>query len=114
MATKVEHGVVKAPNNVLRANKAAHVSMTPASGRASFDVPNLHLHNGDVRTNQMPLKKGPAATKAPDHRFAITDAKMPQPKSAVKPGKGLVPIQGIGVNGLPNTSVPILDAPARK
>lgn len=48
-------------------------------------------------------------------RFRVADAKMPQPPSAIEPGKGAIPIYPWNQAGLPQTSAPLPDdAPVPK
>ncbi len=47
---------------------------------------------GDRRNGSFPLgATGPAITP-PNHRFDVGMVKMPQPESAIEPGKGTVPV----------------------
>ena len=50
----------------------------------------------------MQLPRLPSPVSAPDHRFNIEDAKMPQPPSAIEPGTAAVPIYPFNSMGLPN------------
>jgi hypothetical protein len=47
----------------------------------------------------------------PDHRFNVNHAKMPQPPSAIEPGKGAVPVNPWDAAGRPNHVVPDPDLP---
>jgi hypothetical protein len=43
--------------------------------------------------------------RLPDHRFNVENAQMPQPQSAIEPGRGDVPIYPVNAKGLPNPTL---------
>lgn len=70
------------------------------------NAPNIGLRGANVGHSSQP-SKGPSYTDGriagsnPTNRFAVADSKMPQPPSAVAPGKGAVPVNPWDTNGRP-------------
>lgn len=58
---------------------------------------------------QGPAKRDPSPVRLPDHRFSAKDSKMPQPPSAVEPGKGSIPVAPFTVEGSPARAEPDAD-----
>jgi len=102
----VERDVVKAPNEELRGARGDHRAngFMPLTEQASSVRPsNEPRVGGDRRGGSANLAGQAPPVRTPDHRFNIENAKMPNPPSAVEPGKGAVPVNpfvpgGQGVN----------------
>jgi hypothetical protein len=108
----VERNVVKPANEPGRAGARVNNSFLPLTG----GPPAAHPSNepgarGDRRGGSMPLAGQPSPVKAPDHRFNVENAKMPQPPAAIEPGKGAVPVNPFlpGGQGI-NRAIPVADS----
>jgi hypothetical protein len=110
---QVEHGVVKPPNKATKGGDDRENGFLPLSGSASPVRPN-EAFAGDHRGGSFPLSGGAPMTKPPEHRFNVSDAGMPQPPSAVEPGKGAVPVNPFMGGGGKTTSLPVSDMPRAK
>ncbi len=106
--SKVERGVIKAPNTSLN-GLAQTRSTTPDAGRPTAPQPNV-LPRGVPVGGSGPLTRSASPVSRPDHRFNVENAKMPQPPSAVEPGTGAVPIYGFSPMGVPNRALPETDS----
>jgi hypothetical protein len=89
----VERHVVKPANETGRAGARAKNGFLPLSG----EPPATHPSNepgarGDRRGGSADLTPLASPVRVPDHRFNVENAKMPQPSSAIEPGKGAVPV----------------------
>jgi hypothetical protein len=84
--TKVERGVVKAPNQELQ-GLAATRSHGPRAGMPAVPELKKALHGGSADLTRQPSPVAP-----PSCRFDVDKARMPQPPAAFEPGKGEVPI----------------------
>jgi hypothetical protein len=69
---------------------------------------------GDRRGGSNPLGGSASPVVPPNHRFDVGLAKMPQPESAVEPGKGAVPVNPWDSMGQPAKSMPTADMPRTK
>ena len=91
---KVERGVVKPPNQELQ-GLAATRSHAPRAGAPATRGPNhAPLQGGSADLTRQPSPVAPASC-----RFNVDDARMPQPPSAIEPGKGDVPVNPFLVSG---------------
>jgi hypothetical protein len=86
----VQQGVVKAPNLQLQ-DLAAARSSAPAAEAAVARASNSALFAGDPGGSAN-LERRPSPVVLPSHRFNVADARMPQPPSAIEPGKGAIPV----------------------
>lgn len=67
--------------------------------------PNESLSGRRNRGNSSELPKTPQSGRGaqpPDHRLDVSKAKMPQPPSAIEPGRGDIPVRPFGGNGMPS------------
>ncbi len=100
----VERDVVKPANETGRAGARARNGFLPLTGSpATVHPSNEPGARGDRRGGTADLTPHSSPVRVPDHRFNVENAKMPQPPSAVEPGKGAVPVNpfvpgGQGVN----------------
>jgi hypothetical protein len=81
-------------------NRAGH-SYLPLDGSAHPGIPPHH-DGGDRRHGCVPLGGMASPVHRPDHRFDVGTAKMPQPPSAVEPGRGAIPVNPWSPGGQPN------------
>lgn len=74
--------------------------------------PNNSLKNNNRGSSSQPIIGSPTGRGAtPDqNRFSVTNAKMPQPNSAVSPGKGDVPVNPWSTSGAPMTAAKMPDS----
>ena len=84
-------GVVKPPNEAGPGGNRACNSYLPLGGAAGPGLACDH-GGGDRRRGCVPLGGMASPVHAPGHRFDVDTAKMPQPPSAIEPGKGAVPV----------------------
>src|SRR5262245_58918354 len=69
----------------------------------------------DRRGGTMPLGGVASTINAPNHQFNPGMSKMPQPPSAIEPGKGAIPVQPWTQSGMPaRVTMPIRDSARRK
>ena len=102
----VERGVIRPPNKPGAAGNGANNSYLPLSREAGGVKPSNHGADGDRRGGSMPLAAQPSPVRPPNHRFEVGMAKMPQPRSAIEPGKGAVPVNPWNDSGQPNRAIP--------
>lgn len=88
---------VRIPNNETRSSRATNGYLPLTEQRDDVKPPA----GGDRRAGTMPLSGTASPVNVPDHRFRLSDARMPQPPSAVATGQGAVPVQPFASNGLP-------------
>ena len=86
----VERGVVKPPNQELQ-GLAATRSHTPRAGTPASRGPTSTLPSGGPG-GSADLTRQPSAVKPVSVRFNVDDAAMPQPRAAIEPGRGAVPV----------------------
>ena len=97
----VQRGVVKGSNKEGPAGNGKTNGFLPLSGGASpVNPPNMGP-GGDHRSGSFPLSGGAPMAKPPDHRFNVSQAKMPQPPSAVDACKGMIPVNPFLPSGSP-------------
>jgi hypothetical protein len=108
-------GVVKPPNEETPAGNRANNGFLPLTkGGSPIDPPN-EAHAGDHRDGSFPLGGMAPQITPPNHRFQVGMSKMPQPPSAVEPGKGAVPVYPWDSSGMPNkTRLPEADMARKK
>jgi hypothetical protein len=89
----VERGVVKGSNQEGAGGDRRNNGFMPLGGGAStVHGSNMPTAGGDRRAGSFPLGATGAAITPPNHRFDVGMVKMPQPESAIEPGKGTVPV----------------------
>jgi len=107
-------GVVKPPNEAGPGGNRASNSYVPLGGAAG---PELACdRGGDRRRGCVPLGGVASPMHPPGHRFDVDDAKMPQPPSAVEPGKGAIPVnprEAVGRSGRAAPELEIAREPRR-
>ncbi len=84
-------GVIKPPNEAGPCGNRAHNSYLPLAAEAGPRLDGDH-GGGDRRRGCVPLGGMPSPVRPPSQRFDVGDAEMPQPPSAVDPGKGAIPV----------------------
>jgi hypothetical protein len=94
-------GVVNPPNQVSPGGNRANNGYLPLVGSTHSDVPP-HQVGGDRRNGCFPLGGMPSPVRLPDHRFNVDHAKMPQPPSAIEPGRGAIPVNPWEPSGQPS------------
>ncbi len=88
----VERGVVKGSNMEGAGGDRRANGFMPLGGGAATVHPANRGAGGDRRAGSFPLTAGGAGITPPNHRFDVGMVKMPQPESAIEPGKGTVPV----------------------
>jgi hypothetical protein len=91
---------VTPPNEAGAGGNRANNGYLPLAG-AKGSVRPLN-HGGDRRNGSAPLGGMASPVHLYDHRFDVSKAKMPQPPSAIEPGKGAVPVNPWDAEGEPN------------
>ncbi len=100
--------VVAPPNEAGACGNRANNSYLPLAGA---EGPVAPLHHGGARRNGSAPQGGMASPVCrPDHRFEVDRAKMPQPPSAIEPGKGAIPVNPWDAAGAPNHALPQPDS----
>jgi hypothetical protein len=94
-------GVVHPPNQADPGGNRANHSYLPLGGSAHPGTPP-HRDGGDRRNGCVPLGGMASPVHPPDHRFDVDTAKMPQPPSALEPGRGAIPVNPWDAAGRPN------------
>jgi hypothetical protein len=89
---QVQRGVVKGSNKEGLGGDGRTNGFMPLSGGASTVQPSNMGMGGDKRSGSFPLSGGTPMVKPPEHRFNVSDVQMPQPASAIEPGKGAIPV----------------------
>ncbi|MGP0063531.1 MAG: hypothetical protein ACLQGP_08035 [Isosphaeraceae bacterium] len=102
----VECDVVRPPNQTGAAGNGANNSYLPLTRGAGGVAPSNYGAGGDRRGGSVPLGTVPSPVHLPDHCFDVGMAKMPQPPSAIEPGKGAVPVSPWNDSGRPNRAIP--------
>ena len=110
-----ERGVVRPPNKPGAVGNGATNSYQLLVHKAAGVVPSNHGTGGE-RGGSADLTRQASPVTPPNHRFDVGMAKMPQPPSAIEPGKGAVPVTPWTDTGQPNRAIPEPDMPrqARK
>lgn len=109
-----EHGVVKGSNVEGSAGDRRNNGYLPLSGSAMpAHAPNPMFMGGD-KGMSMPAGPQGSPLQPPDHRFDVNQVHMPQPASAMQPGKGAIPVQPFKTSGAPAGLEAILRDSAKK
>jgi hypothetical protein len=98
-------GVVKPSNEAGAGGNRANNSYLPLGGSAG-PLPPSGPGAGDRRNGCVPLGGIASPVHLPVDRFDVETAKMPQPPSAIEPGKGAIPVNPWNAAGRPNQAVP--------
>ena len=98
-------GVVKPSNEAGPGGNRANNSYLPLDGSAG-PLPTGGPGGGDRRNGCVPLGGIASPVRLPDERFDFETAKMPQPPSAIEPGKGAIPVNPWNAAGRPNQAGP--------
>lgn len=94
-------GVVKPPNGAGPGGNLANSGYLPLVGSAG-PLPAAGLAVGDRRSGSFPLGRRASPVHIPGQRFDVETAKMPQPASAIEPGRGVIPVNPWNAAGQPN------------
>ena len=105
----VRRGVVAPPNESGPGGNRAQNGYLPLGGSAS-PVTSAVQGGEDRRNGSAPPSGMASPVHPPDHRFNVDTAKMPQPPSAIEPGKGAIPVNPWNAAGQPNRAVSQPDA----
>jgi hypothetical protein len=87
----VQRGVVRGSNKEGPGGDHRNNSFASLAGGASPISPN-EMKDGDRRAGSFPLAGGAPAIARNMERFDVSQVLMPQPASAIEPGKGQVPV----------------------
>lgn len=81
------------PNNGIH-NGNINSSSPLTRGASPMNPPNAGIRDGNANNGFMSLAKRAGGIKGSNEslKFKVSDAKMPQPQSALQPGKGMVPV----------------------
>jgi len=101
-------GVVKPPNEAGPGGNRAHNGYLPLGGTAG-PLPPAGLVGGNRLNGSSPLGEIASPVHLPSQRFDVETAKMPQPPSAIEPGKGAIPVESGDAPGRPNRAVSDLE-----
>jgi hypothetical protein len=108
-------GVVQPSNVAGLGGSRATNGYLPLVGSAS-PLPPGGLGCGDRRNGSFPIGRIASPVHPPESRFDVETAKMPQPPSAIEPGKGAIPVNPWDGAGRPirvTSNSEILDEPRR-
>jgi hypothetical protein len=98
----VERGVIKGSNQEGAGGDRRNNGFLPLSGGAAAVHPaNMPGAQGDRRNGSFPLGATGERITPPNHKFDVGMVKMPQPESAIEPGKGTVPVNPFLPSGAP-------------
>lgn len=108
-----ERGRGAPPSNEIPGGNRANNGFLPLTRLSS---PALPLNRGDRKNGSASLAGMPSPVHLPDQRFDVRRAKMPQPPSAIEPGKGAIPISPWDDQGRPMRALtePDADKPPRQ
>lgn len=101
-------GVVKPPNEAGPGGNRANNGYLPLGGSAG-PLPPAGLVGGNRCNGSSPLGEIASPVHPPARRFNVETAKMPQPPSAIEPGKGMIPVESGHNPGRPNCAVSDLE-----
>jgi hypothetical protein len=110
----VQRGVVKGSNKEGKGGDGRSNGFLPLGGGAGAVSGPNQTHSGDRRGGTAPLGGQAGTIHPPDHRFNVDQAQMPQPPSAVEPGKGAVPVNPFQTGPGAAKTMPIADMPKGK
>ena len=105
MPDGVRRAVVTPPNQAGPGGNRATNGYLPLGGSAG-PLPPGGPGGGDRRNGCVPLGGIASPVHLPVDRFDVETAKMPQPPSAIEPGKGAIPVNPWNAAGRPNHAVP--------
>lgn len=112
---KVERGVVRGSNQEGPGGDKRNNGFLPLGGGAGSVHPANQAMGGDRRMGSFPLGGGASPINPPNNkRFSVGDVEMPQPASAIEPGKGDVPVNPFLPGGAVARSLPVSDMPRGK
>jgi hypothetical protein len=89
---QVERGVVRGSNKEGPGGDGRANSFASLAGGAPTVHPSNIGPGGDRRNGSFPLGGGAPAIKRNEERFNVDQVQMPQPGSAIEPGKGQIPV----------------------
>lgn len=101
-------GIVAPPNEAGAGGNRANNSYLPLAGAKATALPIDH--GGDRSHGSAPQGGISIPVHPRDHRFDVRKAKMPQPPSAIEPGKGAIPVNPWNATGEPNHALPQPDS----
>jgi hypothetical protein len=106
----VERGVVK-PSKFQEVGGDSRMNgfMSLAGGAPTVEPSKFQDVDGDSRMGSFPLTESASPISPPDHRFNVGQVQMPQPGSAIEPGKGAVPVNPFLAGGAAARSLPVAD-----
>jgi hypothetical protein len=106
----VERGVVHGSNKEGPGGDRRANGFMPLSGSAATVHPANMAAGGDRRANgSVSLSGGAPTINPPNHKFEAGMVKMPQPESAIEPGRGTVPVNPFVAGGAAARSLPVAD-----
>ena len=95
----VQRGVVRGSNKEGPGGDGRNNGFLPLGGGAPTVRP---ANNGDKRAGSFPLGGGASPINPPNaKRFDVGMVEMPQPASAIEPGKGAIPVNPFLPGGSP-------------
>jgi hypothetical protein len=103
-------GVITPPNETGPGGNRANNGFLPLGGSPG-PIPPAGLGGGDRRNGSFPLGGMASPVHPPANRFNVETAKMPQPPSAIEPGKGEIPVSPWNPSGRPSHPTPSPDIP---
>jgi hypothetical protein len=105
-----QRGLGKPPNETGPAGARVNNGYLPLTKGGSTVNPPNSGPGGDHRAGSFPLGESGSPITPPNHQFSVGTSKMPQPNSAVEPGKGAVPVNPWDAQGNPSrTRMPAAD-----
>lgn len=99
------------PNNGIR-NGNLNSSGPMGRGSSPMNPPNAGIKDGNAKNGFSSLARGASPVAGPNEslKFKVGDAKMPQPQSAMQPGKGAVPVSPFtGAGGMTTPALKMPD-----
>jgi hypothetical protein len=103
-------GVVKPPNEAGPHGNRASNSSSPLA-RTVSPIHTCEHGGGNRRRGCVPLDGVASPVHPPAHHFDIDAAKMPQPPSAIEPGRGAIPVDPWDTSGRPNRAASDFEVP---
>ena len=110
---EVQRNVVTPPNEEM-GELSERLSMRPTAGASPVDPPNMAIAGMKPGMSAMGTREA-SPVDPPNLHFGVDLAQIPQPQSAVEPGRGTVPIRPFTKEGKPSMSLPVSEmAPAKR
>jgi hypothetical protein len=106
---QVERGVVRPANKPTTGGDDRNNGFLPLSGMSSPVSPPNQGPGGDRRGGSFPLGGASPAIRDTQHRFNVDEVLMPQPASAIEPGKGAIPVNPFMPGGAAARSASVAD-----